>query len=775
MPTPPFKPRIEPKTLRSVGILLSCLLVAAVANVVVISLRRATDQRRMDQVHAATLHLDFHHLLSLLQAGTRGEDVRSYKGLIDHVETSAGQLRSPALRDDIDRFWAAYGGFRVKADAQVAAIQTGDLPRARRMDARATNPEYAKVQRTIEDLERRCREQARLWIVLSDVATAVCLLTAAIVVAALFARHQRKTLELVASAAQQESAESAQRRFRSLIRHSGDVIAVLSADGRFRLVSEASERQWKVESTSLLGEQIFRLVHPDDVLRLRRALDEVAAKEQASIEIEIMMESGPDEYRSFHVHLVNLLTFADVLGILGTFHDITERKRLEAELVHHAFHDRLTGLPNRALFLNRLAHRLRSVESSVGECAVLFIDLDNFKIVNDSLGHIAGDQLLVTVAERMRTVVRPGDTVARLGGDEFTVVLDGVHSAADAVATAARILDTFKEPVVIEDREVIVTCSIGIAMNGSTRYADAHGLLRDADTAMYEAKARGKCGYALFDPRMNDAMTERLELEYDLRTALEHDQLLLHYQPIVDVLSGRLEAVEALIRWQHPDRGTIAPSKFIPIAEETGLICSIGHWVLRQSCAQLAEWVRLSGGTARLGLCVNVSGKQFQQADFVDQVRGILEEFGVDPTLVKLEVTETAMLKDIETMRRVFEELRGLGVRIAIDDFGTGYSSISYLSRLPVDTLKIDQSFINLLGGDGRTDGIVRAMIAMARHLTLHVTSEGIETPEQLATLRRLGCDSAQGFLFARPLEADQIELLLADHASLPLTNAPVA
>jgi diguanylate cyclase (GGDEF)-like protein len=431
--------------------------------------------------------------------------------------------------------------------------------------------------------------------------------------------------------------------------------------------------------------------------------------------------------------------------------EIGERTRAEAELSHLAFYDTLTDLPNRALFLDRLDHALSRADRRHSVVGVLFLDLDNFKVVNDSLGHDVGDLLLKTVSERLRTTLRVGDTVARFGGDEFTILLEDLNGLGDAVCAAERIVDVIREPVLLEGTEVVPSFSIGIVL-GTPGNDCPDDLLRNADLAMYRAKVNGKARFEVFDQSMNAEAMARLEVEADLRRALERNELRLHYQPIVSLESGRIRAVEALARWQHPQRGLVSPLQFIPIAEETGLIVPLGRWVLEEACRQIKHWQITHPEASELLVSVNLSGRQFQNGRLVEEVQEILRETGLDPACLQLEITETAVMKDAASTIKTLHQLKALGVKLAIDDFGTGYSSLSYLRQFPVDTLKIDRSFIDGLGREAQDTELVRSVIAMAKSLSLAVTSEGIETTEQLTQLLELGCDRGQGFYFARPL-----------------------
>jgi diguanylate cyclase (GGDEF)-like protein len=442
----------------------------------------------------------------------------------------------------------------------------------------------------------------------------------------------------------------------------------------------------------------------------------------------------------------------------------SQRKALECELAHRAFHDPLTELPNRALLAERLGQALARGTRSGRTAAVLCIDLDDFKVVNDSLGHRLGDHLLVSVAQRLRACVRPGDTAARLGGDEFAVLLEDLNCEDEAVGVAERFLDRLQEPFVLEGHEVFVGASVGIAgSRGTDSLPD--DVLREADVAMYAAKRKGKGHYVLFDLAMQTRPRERLALERDLRWALQRGEFRLHYQPIVDLVSGEIQGVEALLRWQHPERGLVPPNEFIPLAEETGLIVPIGRWVLLEACMQLQAWQP----GADLFVSVNLAARQFMDPGLVEDVAAAprpTAPAGLPPACLKLEITESAAMEAGIGTLQTFQALKGLGVQLAIDDFGTGYSSLSYLKRFPVDTLKIDRSFVDGLGQDPQDTAIVQSVIALARSLSLSVTAEGIETPRQLEELVALRCDEGQGYYFARPQPSEAVADLLATRRS---------
>lgn len=447
--------------------------------------------------------------------------------------------------------------------------------------------------------------------------------------------------------------------------------------------------------------------------------------------------------------------------------EIANRRRAEALLVYDALHDALTGLPNRTLLVERLEQAIRTARyDPTYQFAVLFIDLDRFKIVNDSLGHAVGDELLVAISTRFHNCLRTTDIVARLGGDEFTVLLEGIQDPSDATQVAQRILESLCTPFNLKSHTLASSASIGIVM-GSTAYENATDLLRDADLAMYHAKETGRSCYALFDRELHVQTLKLLQIQSDLRQALEREEFVLHYQPIVSLGTGKLIGFEALVRWQHPQQGFISPAEFIPTAEETGFIIFLGEWVLREACRQMRQWQQQFPLHSPLTISVNISSKQFSQVNFVQQIEQILLETGFDAHLLKLEITESVLMENAKSSTTMLAQLQALGIRLSIDDFGTGYSSLSYLHRLRLDTLKIDRSFVRDVDLNVEKIEIIRTIIALAWNLGMDVVAEGIETKKQLFQLRSLKCEYGQGYLFSKPLDCEKIEALLAQ--DLPL------
>ncbi|MDQ3236945.1 MAG: EAL domain-containing protein, partial [Actinomycetota bacterium] len=465
--------------------------------------------------------------------------------------------------------------------------------------------------------------------------------------------------------------------------------------------------------------------------------------------------------RDFYQRMVSFVPGEDLVRVYCM--NVTERKSLEDELAHQALHDSLTGLPNRVLFSDRLEHALSGKSRDGGSTTVLFLDLDDFKMVNDSLGHPIGDRLLVEVTRRLLECVRPEDTVARLSGDEFALLIEDSPALETEALIVSRILETLREPFDLQGIEVLVHGSVGIAEGSAGERAE--DLLRNADVAMYSAKGGGKDRYEFYDPGMHAQALERLELRADLRRAVERGEFVVHYQPIMALGADEIGGFEALARWEHPEKGLVSPGEFIPLAEETGLIVEIGLLVLEEACRRVLEWQGTSGEF--LDLSVNLSARQFRQPDLIGQISGVLDRTGFDANHLKLEVTESTAMEDVEMALVTLRNLRDLGIRLSIDDFGTGYSSLSYLRRFPVDDLKIDRSFVGRLDDDAESAAIVSTTVSLARILNLTVTAEGVETANQLARLRGLGCDFAQGFHLSRPLTAQAASSFVASHASL--------
>jgi len=477
------------------------------------------------------------------------------------------------------------------------------------------------------------------------------------------------------------------------------------------------------------------------------------AREQPEV-VQCTLVHSDGTPHQFELNCTNLLGDEHVGGIVLNCRDISERKAFEEQLTHQAFHDPVTGLANRALFAERVRHAIARTRREHQSVAVVFLDLDDFKTINDSLGHAAGDEVLVEVAKRLATSVRASDTAARFGGDEFALLLEDIDGVQEAADTADRVLETLALPLRVAHKELSLRCSIGISVVSDGSPAGAEELIRDADAAMYRAKRDGKGSYRLFEPEMHEGVLARLELRTDLQRAIATEQLALHYQPVVRIQDGSISGVEALLRWRHPERGMIPPDQFIPLAEETGLIVPIGRWVLREGCRHARRMRDTLPGGETLTMSINLSVKQLQHSDVIADVHDAIEEAGIEPSALTLEITETVLMADTDLAVTRLRELKALGVNLALDDFGTGYSSLSYLSRFPVDILKMDRSFLTG-GATPEMSELASAVLALGTTLKLDVVAEGIEQPEQWTSLRDLGCEFGQGFFFARPMDAE--------------------
>ena len=553
-----------------------------------------------------------------------------------------------------------------------------------------------------------------------------------------------------------------EERFRALIQNSSDVVAIVGADGVSRYVSPVVERVLGYTPENGLGHSVFRppVLHPDDADRVRDTFARITGSPGAEATVDFRLRHADGRWVQVEATTKNLLADPSIGGIVVNYRDITERKTLEERLRHQAFHDPLTELPNRALFMNRLGHTLSRMERSGKAAAVLFLDLDNFKLVNDSLGHEAGDRLLVAVAERLRACLRAEDTAARFGGDEFTILLEDVTGVTEAVRVAHKITRALLAPFVLESREVFVTTSIGIVLSNSGRERPTD-LLRNVDMALYRAKANGKATYEVFNAFMNVEALARLDLEVDLRRAIERREFAVHYQPQLNLQTGSLAGWEALVRWMHPERGPIPPRAFLSVAEETGLIFQIGSQVLEEACRQAQEWHEQHPETPSK-MSVNISAKQLQRPnDLVREVVRVLEDTRLAPGSLVLELTESMLMGDAEHNVDLLGKLKALGIGIAVDDFGTGYSNLAYLKRFPVDLLKVDKTFVDGLEDNPEDPAIVQAIVDLAAAMGMQTVAEGIETTGQADWLRALGCEQGQGYYFSKPLSADEAAALL--------------
>jgi diguanylate cyclase (GGDEF)-like protein/PAS domain S-box-containing protein len=556
-------------------------------------------------------------------------------------------------------------------------------------------------------------------------------------------------------------ASRGERLYHSLVQYSSDIVAILEDDGSIRYVSPSVERMLGYRPDDLIGKSAFDYVHPENIEFVSSSFAKAQEISGVRPPMEFRVRAGDGSWRHVEVICNNRFSDSDVQGMIVNARDVTRRKRAEEQLRYQALHDPLTELPNRRLFVNRLQHALRRTRRRPErQAAVLFMDLYNFKVINDSVGHETGDKLLVGVAERLRSLLRPNDTLARFGGDEFTVLIEDTEDPADAMRVAERIIDGFREPFVLDGQEFFAAASIGIAY-GSAGTTNAEEVLGKADAAMYRAKKSGPLGYEVFDRSMYLQAAGRLKLENDIRRAFLAEEFVVHYQPIVDLRSDEVQGVEALLRWNHPERGLLNPDEFIPLAEEIGLIVPMGEAVLEEACRRAVRWQEEHPRLPPLLMNVNLSAKQLERPDLITTVEGALHMTGLDPACLTLDVTETAYVKVLGGNTAALNDLRRLGVKISIDDFGVGYSSLSYLKRLPADILKLDRSFVEGLGEDPEDTAIIQMVIGLARTLGIEIIAEGVHS-EAVTILKEMGCNLAQGFFFSEPLPPEEVPRFLA-------------
>jgi diguanylate cyclase (GGDEF)-like protein/PAS domain S-box-containing protein len=557
--------------------------------------------------------------------------------------------------------------------------------------------------------------------------------------------------------------QQTEARFWSLVQNSTDVILVVDADSTVRYASPSVERVFGYASEQVEGTKLIDIVHPDDKTQVLQFLTAGGYDDGARTIIESRMMHQDDFWLHIETLRTDLLHDPNVKGIVLNSRDVSERKAFEEQLSHQAFHDSITGLANRALFRDRVEHALERQVRDDKPISVLFMDLDDFKTINDSLGHAAGDHLLGEVGERLRTCLRAPDTAARLGGDEFAILLEDGGEGVGAADVASRILSSLDGPFHLEGKEVFVRASIGIASADMHRSGPegAEELLRNADVAMYMAKEAGKGRYQVFEPEMHDTALRRLELKADLQRAVDNNEFVLHYQPVIHLATGEIAGFEALVRWHHPSRGLVPPLDFVPLAEETGLIVQIGAWVLREACFEATALQARHPTAEQLHIAVNLSARQLQRPEIVGEIASALQDSGLAAGDLVLEITESVMMQDMDLALQRLIELKELGVRLAVDDFGTGYSSLNYIRRFPVDVLKVDKSFIDGVNEGGEESALTAAIIELAAILNLRLVAEGIERADQLEKLLELNCEFGQGFYFSRPLSIEGIDALL--------------
>ncbi|MGD0441044.1 MAG: EAL domain-containing protein [Acidimicrobiales bacterium] len=588
--------------------------------------------------------------------------------------------------------------------------------------------------------------------------------------AAKFPFELRSSIEIVAAQAAMAIAREtmteafharrSEARFQTLVQNASDVILIARPDTTITYQTPSANRIFGYADGSLEGKQFTSLLHPDDVEQALAGYSDVALRAGTSISAKWRLRHCDGSWRHVEVTTTNLLHEPTLEGIVLTLRDVSERTNLEEELKHQAFHDALSGLANRALFRDRLEHALARASRSKSSLAVLFLDLDDFKLINDSLGHAAGDALLVAVSRRLSECLRSGDTVARFGGDEFAVLLEETTGPEEACQTAERLIRALRETLVIEDHDVQVCSSVGIALSHAGR-EDPTELMQAADLAMYAAKTHGKGRYEVYQPDLQVAIVRRLDMTADLQRAIEAREFVVYYQPIVSLGGGNAVGLEALVRWRHPEHGLLLPEEFIALAEDTGLVIPLDRWVLKEACIHTREWQYCHSDARRLWVSVNISARHFQDEGLVEAVSMALRESGLDPQFLVLEITEGVFVQEAESVIERMLELKALGIRFAIDDFGTGYSSLSYLRRFPIDILKLDKSFVDGVAVSAEDGALAETIVRLGKNLNLQTIAEGIEHAPQLEALRALGCQLGQGFYFNKGLQASEVDDLL--------------
>lgn len=661
---------------------------------------------------------------------------------------------------------AVYRQYTAILDEEFSLLTVGRISEARRLNVDRGADAFAALRAEVQKESARMQSRASLIGATSNAGSIAALAVAGAVMTLLILRLSQARLEL--TTVEQDALRQSERRTRSLIQNSSDVITVVRSDLSIQYQSASATRVLGRPPQETAGAQVTDWIHPDDrpaTVALLRALIEKRAGDAL---VEFRVRHGDGSWRFTETAVVGLVDDPNVRGLVLNTRDISERKALEQQLAHQAFHDGLTQLANRALFQQNLERSLERRGTS--QVAVLFLDLDGFKLVNDGLGHEVGDQLLVLVADRLRNAVRSSDLVARFGGDEFVVLLEDA-TPCSAEQAAQRLMSALQVPFKLSGREVYARASLGVALGGEDAQS-ADALLRNADVAMYMAKARGKNRFEFFEAAMRAASIERLEFEAEFVRALDSDELVLHYQPVISCAAGALVGFEALVRWQHPRRGLLQPAQFIGLAEETGMIRRLDQWVMRQACRQLSEWQKISPAQAGLEIGINLSAKQFQDPLLAVAVSDALAATGVDPGSVSMELTESALVDDVVATIDRMNELKALGVRLAIDDFGTGYSSLAYLLRFPVDTLKIDKAFVSSMTPDSREARLADAIAQLGHRLGLRVVAEGVETAWQLQFLKEGGCDLVQGYALSRPVTAEAATALVRGSLDRDVSSA---
>jgi diguanylate cyclase (GGDEF)-like protein/PAS domain S-box-containing protein len=741
------------------------LLATAIAILTILSWfhRRQADEAYANQLPLNQISVLTRQINSLKLTALQRQDVTP--GVETERRSARTTLREATLAAQLhthhtaalEEVWPAFDSYIMSADRQWLLIQVGNFDEGKQAEFQAVGSQFDLMQHHVQvaiEAEDKWAQDAALKARYELLAAAVLAATAVLM---LFLRLQKQEHLGQLQETERNVLRQSEERFRALTEQSTDIILIADPSGRIKYASPSVHAVLAVHGDSLVGTNMSDLVHSHDIAKTMSAGSRSVANgpspEQNRI-VEVRLRHADGGWLHFECVVRDLIQHKNIGGIVYNARDITERKYAQEELVFNATHDVLTGLPNRVLFLGRLQSVVDQMKRHPHlAAAVLFVDIDDFKIVNDCYGHAVGDAFIKEVSSRLRACIRGDGTVARMGGDEFTVLVEDISDPSDAIRVAERIQSALRQPLLLDGLEIFKSASIGIALTSQGTSAEA--VLQNADIAMYRAKDKGKACSEIFDRAMHEQVLERLGLEAKLRHALENKELSLHYQPIVAVDTGVVQGFEALLRWQLPDSSSIPPGIFVPVAEQSGLIVPISVWVLRTACFEAAKWQQRYPAQPPLYVSINISAKHFSHSGFVRHLRDALEESSVDPQCITIELTESLAMSDVAGTSETMSQLRSLGVSLSIDDFGTGYSSLSYLRRFPVDTLKIDQSFVKTM--DAENYAIVKTIIGLAHNLDLKVVAEGVETTNQRRLLALAGCGLAQGHLFAEPMRAESV------------------